>query len=217
MYRKLNNKYNLSVEGETEKWYFEWLQSEINKTVSATATVSFKSLKIEKNPIKYVKGLIGIGKLEAVHICDKESNEPNHTVQFLNTLKALKESQKQGKIVKYDLGYSNYTFDLWIILHKIECKCFFTDRNRYIEKINSAYNERFQNMNEYKHEANFKRILRCLSLADVKAAIVRAKSIRTHNLTNCTKQSKYGYDYFESNPDLSIHIFVEKVLEDAGI
>ena len=215
--RKPNNKYNLSVEGETEKWYFEWLQKEINACSTAACTVSFGNLKIEKDPIKYAKGLIGIGKLTAVHICDKESNDQVHETQFLNTLKKLKASRSIGKRLKYDLGYSNYTFDLWIILHKADCRQCFADRSRYIGTINSAYGEHFEDMDEYKHERNFKRILSRLTIEDVQRAVTRAQYIRAHNLANCTKRSIYGYDYFDENPDLAIQNFVEKVLKDAGV
>lgn len=215
--RKPNNKYNLSVEGETEKWYFEWLQKEINVCSTAASTISFGSLKIQKDPIKYAKSLTGIGKLTAVHICDKESNEQVHEIKFLNTLKRLKTSRSIGKSLKYDLGYSNYTFDLWIVLHKADCRQCFADRSNYIRKINSIYNERFENMDEYKHEGNFRRILSRLTLENVIDAVNRAKAIREYNLTNNAKKSKYGYDYFDENPDLSIQNFVEKVLKDAGI
>lgn len=215
--RKPNNKYNLSVEGETEKWYFEWLQKEINVCTRAASTISFGSLKIQKDPIKYAKSLTGIGKLTAVHICDKESNDQVHEIQFLNTLKRLKASKSIGKSLKYDLGYSNYTFDLWIVLHKADCRQCFSDRSKYIGIINSAYAECFEDMDEYKHERNFKRILSRLTLEDVKLAVHRAKKIREYNLTNNVKKSKYGYDYFDENPDLSIQDFVEKALKDAGI
>lgn len=215
--RKPNNKYNLSVEGETEKWYFEWLQKEINTCSTAAFTVSFGSLKIQKDPIKYAKSLTGIGKLTAVHICDKESNDQVHEIQFLNTLKKLKASRTIGKSLKYDLGYSNYTFDLWIILHKADCRRCFADRSKYIGTINSVYGEHFENMDEYKHEGNFRRILSRLTIEDVVGAVNRAKNIREYNMVNCTKMSIYGYDYFDENPDLSIQNFVAKVLKDAGV
>lgn len=215
--RKPNNKYNLSVEGETEKWYFEWLQKEINACSTAACTVSFGNLKIEKDPIKYAKGLIGIGKLTAVHICDKESNDQVHEIQFLNTLKRLKSSRSIGKSLKYDLGYSNYTFDLWIILHKTDSRRYFADRSQYIRTINSVYGENFENMDEYKHERNFRRILSGLNLENAIEAVNRAKNIREHNLAHCQKKLMYGYDYFDENPDLSIQNFVAKVFKDAGL
>ena len=50
----------------------------------------------------------------------KESEEPIHQDQFYKTLKRMKEAQNLGRQIKYQLGYSNFTFELWIILHKID-------------------------------------------------------------------------------------------------
>lgn len=58
--RKLTKKYYFSVEGETEKWYLDWLQDLINNS-DASCKVSFNS-KVEKDPVKYVKGLSIQGK-----------------------------------------------------------------------------------------------------------------------------------------------------------
>lgn len=33
----------------------------------------------------------------------------------------MKAAQNSGKDIKYQLGYSNFTFELWIIVHKTDC------------------------------------------------------------------------------------------------
>ena len=58
--RKLTKKYYFSVEGETEKWYLDWLQDLINNS-DASCKVSFNS-KVEKDPVKYVKGTMKVMK-----------------------------------------------------------------------------------------------------------------------------------------------------------
>ena len=39
--RKSTLKYYFSVEGETEQWYLEWLQEQINNAPEAACKVSF--------------------------------------------------------------------------------------------------------------------------------------------------------------------------------
>lgn len=38
---KQSNKYYFTVEGETEKWYFDWLQKTINETDTTRFKVNF--------------------------------------------------------------------------------------------------------------------------------------------------------------------------------
>ena len=80
--RKLTKKYYFSVEGETEKWYLDWLQDLINNS-DASCKVSFNS-KVEKDPVKYVKGLSIQGKTTVFHFYDYESNESDYQKQFEN-------------------------------------------------------------------------------------------------------------------------------------
>lgn len=63
--RKTTQKYNFSVEGETEKWYFDWLQEKINKEPTAKYKVSVDS-KIQ-NPIKRAKSINVLTKTEIIH------------------------------------------------------------------------------------------------------------------------------------------------------
>ena len=83
--RKENRTYYFSVEGETEKWYLEWLQSTINANLEARYTVKLDS-KIQKDPLARAKGLTILGKTEVTHIFDRESEESVHVQQFQTTL-----------------------------------------------------------------------------------------------------------------------------------
>ena len=64
---KNNKKYYLTVEGETEKWYFEWLMNQINACPNSEYKVSIEA-KIQKNPLKFAKSFTVIGKTEVYHI-----------------------------------------------------------------------------------------------------------------------------------------------------
>ncbi len=214
---KESKKYYFTVEGETEKWYFEWLQKTINKTETAKFKVDF-DCKIQKDPSKRVKSLTIRGKTELYHISDYESNEPIHVKQFINAMDNLKTAKSLGKQIDYKFGYSNFTFDLWIILHKLSCNSSFSHRSQYVKPINDAYNEKFENMDQYKHEDNFKRVLSKLTLDDVISAINRAKAIMKRNQENgYTLQDYKGYKYYKENPSLMVWEPVEKILKDCGI
>ena len=180
--RKTTQKYYFSVEGETEKWYFDWLQEKINSEPAAKHKVSIDS-KIQ-NPIKRAKSINVLTKTEIIHVFDYESNDEAHTVQFMKTLDSLKGTSKLGKQIKYQPGYSNFTFELWMVLHKAECNAPLVHRRQYLDPINKAYDENFENLDQYKHEANFKRVLGKISLPDVIAAINRSKVIMQKNMEN---------------------------------
>lgn len=61
--RKSTKKYFFTVEGETEKWYLEWLKVRINECEEAAYKVSF-DVQVQKNPLKRAKSLAVTGKTE---------------------------------------------------------------------------------------------------------------------------------------------------------
>ncbi len=216
MFRKITKRYYFSVEGETEKWYLNWLQNEINNQLQAIYRVSIVS-KVQ-DPLKMVKSLTMLSKIEITHLFDYESNDEIHTNGFKSTLDRLRKAEKSGKQVKYNLGYSNFAFELWIVLHKADCNASLIHRRQYLEPINRAYNENFENVREYKREDNFKRLLGRLSIQDVICAIERAKHIMQRNIENGYVMQQYKrYKYCGENPSLSIWESVEKILKDCRL
>mgnify|MGYP002561907549 CR=1 FL=1 len=214
--RKENMTYYFSVEGETEKWYLDWLQNCINECDEAKYKVKLDS-KIEKDPLVRAKSMTILGKTEITHVFDRESEDELHTKQFMITLNRMKEAEKLGKNIKYKLGYSNFTFELWIILHKKDLKGPLTDKKQYLKYINEIFDEDFKSLDEYKEEKNFKRVVEQITLEDIINAIKRAEKIRDHN-KEYNKQIKYGkYIYYKENPDLEINESIEKILNDCEI
>ena len=214
--RKETKKYYFSVEGETEQWYLQWLQNTINSDPNTQYCVKL-DCPIQKDPLKRAKGLVALGKTEIIHVFDYESGEPIHVQQFKTALDRMKEAQsiRVGKGITYHLGYSNFTFELWIVLHKGDCNGMLAHRRQYLTPINRAYSENFENLDQYKHEDNFKRVLSKLTLDDVREAILRAKSIMQNNQTSGLVFQQYkGYRYYEENPSLSIWEAIEKILID---
>ena len=68
-----------------------------------------------------------------------------------NTKKTYKKINKK---ISYKLGYSNFSFELWIILHKNQQMSLVSHRKQYVKGINKAFNEDFQFIDDYKQEKN---------------------------------------------------------------
>ncbi|MCF7944988.1 MAG: RloB family protein [Spirochaetia bacterium] len=214
---KQSKKFYFSVEGETEDWYLQWLSKSINASPQAKFKVSFDR-KIEKDPLSRAKGISVLEKTEIFHIFDRESEEWVHVQQFEKTLRRMKEAQGIGKSIKYSLGYSNFAFDLWMVLHKADCNRSLSYRHQYLGPINSAYQEHFSNMDEYKQENNFKRLLTKLTLDDVCTAINRADRILEMNRENGWPEQLFcGYNYYTVNPSLSIGEVVKSIFKQCKI
>ena len=209
-------KYVLTVEGETEQWYFLWLKDQINKVEPRKYNASIVP-KVQQSPRSYYKGTNAKVTPEAIHICDIESTDPYHIDKFENILKEMKEA-KQQKNIKYQLGYSNFTFELWIILHKKDCFGPFYNRKQYLVPIQQCFNEKFEDLEHYKQENTFKRCLEKLTLNDVKSAIKRADKLSQQNISDHKKIVKHsGYSYYRENPALSINEVVKRILTECGI
>lgn len=69
--RKENRRYVFTVEGETEQWYFDWLEDQINACDDSKYTVSIVT-KVQQSPKKYSKTVNPISTPKVTHICDYE-------------------------------------------------------------------------------------------------------------------------------------------------
>lgn len=214
--KKENRRYVFTVEGETEKWYFEWLQQQINSCTESKYTVSIVA-KVNQSPKKYSKTVTSITTPKVTHICDYESNENVHITKFQNILSEMKEAWTNRKI-KYCLGYSNFTFELWIVLHKQICNSALSNRTQYLSPINKAYGEKFKDLDEYKQENNFKRCLSKLTLDNVRDAILRSRKIMETKIKNNEHYEQYkGFTYYKENPALTIWEPVYVILCDCEL
>ena len=93
-----------------------------------------------------------------------------------------------------------------------------SDRKQYLSPINKAYGEKFDYLEKYKNEDNFKRCRGKLTLEDVIAAIKRAEVIMSNNKKDGRKMISYkGYPYYQDNPALSIHEPIKEILAECGI
>lgn len=217
--KRLTNKtFTITVEGECEKYYFEHLRNLINNTPHRKYNCEFKpTLSLTKKPLGYAKNFSFI-KNRFFHIQDIEdySNEEYKKI-FENLLQEIKEA---NKYVKYRLGYTNFSFELWILLHKREMNHSVQSRKDYIEYINKVFKKSYKDISEYKVKDEFKSILSQITLDDVYTAIKRSKKIRSANdnktsLAQNQKKIKYGnYIFYAINPDLDLHEVVEIMLKE---
>lgn len=204
-----------SVEGETEKWYLEHLNRLIRNAPCKTRSVTIVP-KHDKSPKSCVQKIPNLYGIEITHVCDVESRDDAHRAAFHKILSEIKAA-RCGK-VNYHLGYSNYSFELWILLHKADFASALSHRDRYLPLINKAYGTVFPGLADYKKEANFKRLLEKIHLQDVIAAIERAKRIMSQHEEHGHKISMHaGISYCDENPALSIHESIEAVLRQCGL
>lgn len=130
-----------------------------------------------ENPVKWAKANTNLGTSAKVfHVFDFEDEEPIHVKAFKDMLENMKKAGSLGRGFRYVSAYSNLTFELWIVLHKDNCPTL-THRRQYLKPINDLYGEHFKSLDEYKHEANFKRVLGKLTVDNAVAAVNRAEML----------------------------------------
>ena len=215
MSERRNIKYFFSVEGETELFYFKHLKELI---VAEEKRIANPVIRAEKlSPSKFVKKLSVIHPCSITAVYDVEDNDQDHRIRFENTLKEMKKSEKLGKAIKYELGYSNIDFELWILLHKKDMFGSISSRSQYLNNITSVFGTKFQGLNEYKVEKNFNQILSQITLEDVKTAITRADKIIKQRSSEDKPLKSSGYEWYERNPSLSVHSAINKILLECGV
>ena len=214
--RKETRKYVFSVEGDTEKWYLDWLCKQINAGENAKYRVLITSA-VQKNPLKFAKRLTVSTTPEVVHLCDVEGEKPSELRAFQNVLDLMKAAN-EAKDIEYNLGYSNLSFELWMILHKEDCRAPLSTKKQYLGRINHAYGTEFESLDQYKEERNFANCLSRLTLDDVVQAIRRSQSLMHEKQSSGSREHEHaGYRYYPDNPALTIDRAVEKILRECGI
>lgn len=215
--RKINARYYFTVEGETEKWYLEWLRDAINADPRAKVKV-ICSPKVQKNPLKWAKANTNLDKSAKVfHVFDFEDDEPAHVKAFKDTLESTKKAGQLGRGFKYVNAYSNLTFELWMVLHKGDCPAL-AHRRQYLRYLNELYGESFEGLDEYKREANFKRVLGKLTVDDVIAAVGRAEALMGRaEAAHLRKGEHCGYKYYLDNPATELWVPVKQMLTESGL
>lgn len=187
--KKATKKYYFSVEGETEQWYLKWLQDTINNTEQAVYRVSI-DCPVRKDPVKHAKCLNVTQKVEVYHFFDYESDEQTHVNAFMSAMDNMKKAEKIGKQITYKSGYSNFTFDLWIVLHMADSNASYAHRKQYLVPINRAFGEKFASMEEF---------------------------MQSNQDNGYTLHQYKGYHFYKENPSLESWKAIEKILKNCGL
>ena len=187
--KKATKKYYFSVEGETEQWYLKWLQDTMNNTEQAVYRVSI-DCPVRKDPVKHAKCLNVTQKVEVYHFFDYESDEQTHVNAFMSAMDNMKKAEKIGKQITYKSGYSNFTFDLWIVLHMADSNASYAHRKQYLVPINRAFGEKFASMEEF---------------------------MQSNQDNGYTLHQYKGYHFYKENPSLESWKAIEKILKDCGL
>ncbi|TYQ13206.1 UNVERIFIED_CONTAM: RloB-like protein [Acetivibrio alkalicellulosi] len=201
MYRKT---YFCVCEGQQEEMYLKhvaFLLKKFPHRVVTFNTTHGLPERLKKNYTEYDNA--------ALFDYDFKEEEFRRNIMICEQLQRKSQKEK-GKNVYH--AYSNVNIDLWFILHK-------EDFNRPVAS-NDAYITDVRRIYGLSHEVNIKekvtldRILREITLKDVKQAIRRAEQIRKSKLeSDCFMVGNvacYG------NPDFSLHDFLKIVLQDCG-
>lgn len=188
MIKKESRQFNISVEGiNCEKMYFEHLAKLIN---NSDATYNLKVDPRKMTPMQYAKRNAhrpvekrkGNKKLPYIHVQDIEDyNSVFHRKKFYGMIDDMRDAEDEFRIT-YELGYSNYTFELWMLLHVADMNHAVLDRKAYLAPINRWFHRDFADLDEFKREAAFQEILdEFVTLDSIRQAIRRAEKIVEQN------------------------------------
>lgn len=126
----------------------------------------------------------------------------------------MRSAEKEFAI-DYELGYSNYTFELWMLLHVADMRHSVINRKKYLTDINRWFHRKFSDLDEFKNAEAFQAILdEFVTLDSIKKAIERAEIIVNDNRDeHKVKETYNGFTFYRDNPDISIHEIVKMIFE----
>ena len=222
MNKKESRQFNISVEGiNCEKMYFEHLARLINNSNFNTYNLKISPRKM--TPLEYAKRNAhkphekkkSGQSIPFIHIQDIEDfYDESQRTKFFGIIDEMRTAEETFHIT-YRLGYSNYTFELWMLLHVADMNHAVPNRKSYLPLINRWFARNYSDIDEFKHEKEFQQILdEYVSLNSVKQAINRAQQIVSLNAeTGKTKENYKNVSFYQDNPDVSVHEIVQMIFD----
>lgn len=221
---KESRQFHLSVEGiNCETMYFEHLKQLIN---DSGADYNMKLNCKTMSPISFAKrnSHRPVDKHNKKHIpyIHIQDIEDYYDEKQLSKFKKLIDDMRTAEDdygVTYKLGYSNYTFELWMLLHVRDMKHTVSNRYAYLKWINESFNRKYKDIGEYKQADNFKKILEeYVTLESVFQAIRRAEDIVEANEKEKKPIENYkGVVFCHDNPDVNVHDVVKLIFDICGV
>lgn len=221
MTRNESRQFYMSVEGvNCERLYFEHLAKLIN--LSGRNQYNLKISPKAMTPMQYAKRNAyrpvdqRNGKnLPYIHIQDIEDFYNAQLQQkFYGIIDEMRNAERTFGI-SYCLGYSNYTFELWMLLHIADMTSSVVNRAAYLQPINYYFHRNYSSLNEFKNADEFQKILDgFITLDTVFDAVRRAGQIVDNNVKQSKKKITYrGVTFFQDNPDVTVHEIVQMILD----
>ena len=150
-----------------------------------------------------------------IHIQDIEDYyDAQQRQKFYGIIDEMRKAERTFGI-SYCLGYSNYTFELWMLLHVADMAAPVTDRTAYLRPINQCFKRGYSSLAEFKNAVEFQRLLdEFITLDTVFDAVDRAKRIVDHNEDQSKNKVSYrGVTFYPDNPDVTVHEVVQMIFD----
>ncbi|MDO4568812.1 MAG: RloB domain-containing protein [Planctomycetia bacterium] len=212
-YRTESIIFGFGVEGQCEKLYLEHLQKLINDCKDKKYPVQFK-IRVHKKPAILDQLLCTDSDVQLFYLWDREGNSSSDNTCFCTVCKEL-EKFKNYNIMP---GYVNLTFELWLLLHLVDGQGYISTKDAYLDYINTFFSTNFENLDDYKKEPNFKKILDKIELKHVAEAVHRGNRIRNAHRERGDKHTQVlGYKCYHTNPDLLLHECISKIFNMCGL
>ena len=220
MIKKESRQFNLSVEGiNCEKMYFEYLAKLINESCRNTYNLKVDPRKM--SPLEYAKRNAyrpaekgkDRKKLPYIHVQDMEDySDDVQKKKFFMMIDEMRDAEKQFQI-SYKLGYSNYTFELWMLLHVADMRYAVLNRKAYLAPVNRYFHRNYSDLDQFKRKDEFQGILNeFVTLDSVMGAVERAEKIAKQNDHGGNVRETYkGFTFYRDNPALSVHEIVQLI------
>ena len=222
MIKKESRQFNISVEGiNCEKMYFEHLAKLINSSDRNTYNLKVDPRKMspleyaKRNAYKPVDKRKGNKRIPYIHVQDIEDYYDDfQRTKFYGMIDEMRTAEDKFGIV-YELGYSNYTFELWMLLHVADMTHAVQDRHSYLGPINRWFHRSYTDIDEFKSHDEFQKILEeFVTLDSIIQAIDRAKKIVGNNGEDRKVNETYkGFSFYRDNPDVSVHDVVQMIFD----
>ena len=222
MNKKESRQFHISVEGiNCEKMYFEHLAKLVNASDRSSYNLKVAPKKMgplefaKRNAYKPVDKQKGNKNLPYIHVQDIEDYYDDfQRKKFYRLIDDMRVAEKKFSI-DYELGYSNYTFELWMLLHVADIRHSVINRKKYLADINRWFHRKFSDLDEFKNAESFQTILdEFVTLDSVKKAIERAEIIVNDNRDEHKEKETYkGFTFYRDNPYISVHEIVKMIFE----
>lgn len=221
MIKKESRQFNISVEGiNCEKMYFEYLARLINTSNRSTYNLKVEPRKM--SPLEYAKRNAHKPvdkrkgkKIPYIHVQDVEDYYDDfQRTKFYGMINEIRTAQDKFGIC-YKLEYSNYTFELWMLLHVADMVQAVQDRHPYLASVNRWFQRNYRSIDEFKSHDEFQRILdEFVTLDSIKQAISRAeKIVQNNDREKKVKENYKGFTFYRDNPDISVHEVVQMIFD----